>query len=71
MLTKYLLKRAVFLSLTLVLAIYLTVLIANAGGMIDNILRAQIKYDITSNLAHRPGWAQLPEEEKVRLINDE
>ena len=68
--TKYLLKRAVFLSITLVLSIYLTVLIANAGGMIDEILRAQIKYDITTNLARSQGWAQLPEEEKVRLIND-
>jgi len=68
--TRYLLKRAVFLSVTLVLSIYLTVLIANAGGMIDEILTAQIKYDITTNLARSPGWAQLPEQEKVRLISE-
>ncbi len=68
--TRYLLKRAVFLFLTLVLSIYLAVLIANAGGAIDEILRAQIKYDITTNLARSPGWAQLPEEEKVRLISE-
>jgi len=70
MLAKYLLKRAIFLTITLVLSIYLTIIIANAGGMIDEILKAQIKYDITTNLARTPGWAQLPEEEKIKMIND-
>ncbi|MCD6466106.1 ABC transporter permease [Candidatus Bathyarchaeota archaeon] len=67
---KYLLKRAIFLILTLILSVYVTILIANAGGKIDEILRAQIKYDITRNLARSPGWAQLPEKEKIRIINE-
>jgi len=67
---KYLAKRVVYLSLTLVLSIYIAIIIANAGGMIDDILSAQIKYDITTNLARSPGWAQLPEEEKLRLIEE-
>ncbi len=66
----HLAKRAIFLLATLVIATYLTVLIANAGGMIDDILKAQIKYDITSNLARSPGWAQLPEADKTRLISE-
>ena len=65
---KYLLKRAIFLVLTLIISTYLVVLIANAGGRIDNILCAQIKYDITTRLARSPGWAQLPEATKIQMI---
>lgn len=65
---KYLGKRVLYLSLTLVLSVYIAIIIANAGGAIDDILSAQIKYDITTNLARSPGWAQLPETEKVMLI---
>lgn len=67
---RYLTKRVIYLALTLVLSVYIAVLIANAGGAIDDILAAQIKYDITSNLARSPGWAQLPQEDKTRLINE-
>jgi len=67
---RYLAKRAAFLLGTLVIATYITILIANAGGLIDEILSAQIKYDITTNLARTPGWSQLPENEKTRIINE-
>jgi len=68
--TKYLLKRAVFLSLTLVLSIYLAVVIANAGGLIDQIIRSQIMYDLRTNLARTPGWSQLTAEEQTRILNE-
>lgn len=68
MLKKYLAKRAIYLTLTLILSVYVAILIANAGGRIDDILSAQIRYDITTNLARSPGWAQLPEADKVRII---
>ncbi|MEM2584458.1 MAG: ABC transporter permease [Thermoproteota archaeon] len=67
---KYLAKRITLLLGTLIIAIYITIVIANAGGYIDEILSAQIKYDITTNLARAQGWAQLPEEEKTRIINE-
>lgn len=70
MLKKYLAKRVLYLSLTLVLSVYIAILVANAGGMIDEVLSGQIRYDITSNLARSPGWAQLPDTEKARLINE-
>jgi len=65
--TKYLLKRAVFLALTLVLSIYLAVVIANAGGLIDQIIRSQIMYDLRTNLARTPGWSQLTAEEQTEF----
>lgn len=68
--TKYLAKRAAYLAITLILAMYLTVLIANAGGKIDEIIIAQMRYDIRSNLAQQPGWGQVPEADKVSIIHE-
>lgn len=67
---KYLGKRIALLSITLLVAVYLTIIIANAGGLIDDILKAQIRYEIASNLARSPGWSQITEEEKTRIINE-
>jgi len=67
---KYLGKRVLFLLITLIVAVYLTILVANAGGLIDNILRAQIKYDIVSSLARSPVWSELTEEEQKRIIDE-
>ncbi len=63
-------KRVVFLILTLIASIYLTIIIANAGGLIDQIITSQIKYDIRTNLARTPGWSQLPEEDKTRILQE-
>jgi peptide/nickel transport system permease protein len=68
--TKYLLKRAIFLILTLILSIYLTVVIANAGGLIDQIIMGQVRYDLRSNLAKQPGWSQLTSEEQTRILEE-
>ena len=65
--TKYLAKRALYLTITLVVAMYLTVLIANAGGKIDEIIIAQMRYDIRSNLAQSPGWSLVSEEDKITI----
>jgi peptide/nickel transport system permease protein len=67
---KYLGKRALFLLVTLIAAVYLTIMVANAGGLIDNILKAQIRYDIVSSLARSPTWSELTEEEQKRIIDE-
>jgi len=67
---RYLARRTTSLLVTLIISTYITIIIANAGGLIDQILSAQIKYDITTNLARNPIWAQLSEEEKTRIINE-
>ncbi|MBS7610434.1 ABC transporter permease [Candidatus Bathyarchaeota archaeon] len=66
----YFAKRTVMLVATLVIATYITILIANAGGLIDEIIISQLRYDITSNLARMPGWGQLPEAEKTAMIEE-
>jgi peptide/nickel transport system permease protein len=67
---RYLFKRGVLLLATLLIATYLTIIIANAGGFIDEILRSQIRYDITTTLARTPGWGQLPEDVKTQMISE-
>ncbi|MDJ0270820.1 MAG: ABC transporter permease [Aigarchaeota archaeon] len=67
-LTRYMIKRIAILSLTLVLAIYATVVIANMGGYVDKLLKDQIKFEIVQKLNRDPMFAVLSNEEKERLI---
>jgi peptide/nickel transport system permease protein len=57
---RYLGKKAIFLVLTLVFALYLTVVIANFGGYVDNLLRDQARYDATRNCIQDPSCAKSP-----------
>ncbi|HYS99975.1 MAG TPA: ABC transporter permease [Thermoplasmata archaeon] len=68
-LARHLAKRAVFLVLTLILAIYITVVIANGGGLIDNILKSQIAIELRQQLQNDPGFRRLPPEEQDALYN--
>lgn len=62
-------KRGVFLVLTLVLAIYMTVVIANGGGRIDELLRDQIIAETRQQYARDPIFQQLPEDVKAEVLN--
>ena len=68
-LARHLAKRAIFLALTLVLAIYITVVIANGGGLIDDILKSQIENELRQQLNNIPAYRQLPPEEQAALFN--
>lgn len=69
-LVKHLAKRGVFLFATLVLAIYITVVIANGGGLIDQILKAQISNQLRQELNNNPAYRRLPPEEQARIYNE-
>lgn len=62
-------KRGIFLALTLVLAMYITVLIANGGGLIDEILRDQIRNEVRQQFANDRSYHLLPPEEQAALYN--
>ena len=61
---RYLLKKGASLALTLIIAVYLTILIANMGGYIDQILRAQITAEVEIALLQDPNYAKLPPEQR-------
>jgi len=66
---KYALVRAVFLMLALVIAVYITVVIANMGGELDNMRRAEIRSQIGQSIMANPAYRKLPPEEVSRLID--
>ncbi|MCJ2531119.1 MAG: ABC transporter permease [Candidatus Thermoplasmatota archaeon] len=66
---RYLIKRGAFLFATLVLAIYVTVVIANYGGVIDELLRQQLRSEVITQFRQDPNFSRLPLEEQARLIN--
>ena len=67
---RYLAKKAVFLVVTLLVALYLTVVIANFGGYVDNLLRAQARFDATRGCIQDPGCVRLPSDQRNATIED-
>lgn len=67
---RYLVKKAVFLVVTLLIALYLTVVIANFGGYVDNLLRAQARFDATRGCLQEPTCAHLPLAQRNATIED-
>ncbi len=66
---KHLGKRGAYLVVTLVVAMYVVVIVANLGGKIDEILISQIRYDTVTQLGGDPGFQQLPPDEQDRILN--
>ncbi len=66
---RHLAKRAVFLAITFVIAIYATVVIANGGGRIDQILRSQIAAELHQTLSRNRAYLLLPPEEQAAQFN--
>ncbi len=56
---RHLARRAVFLAITFVIAVFATVVIANGGGRIDNILRDQIRFDLIQQLHNDQNYLKL------------
>jgi peptide/nickel transport system permease protein len=69
-LARYLGKRALFLGATLVIATFIVVVIANQGGLIDNILIAEIRIAVTQELNSDRNFQHLPQVDKDRIINE-
>jgi len=64
------LKRTVILFIALVIVTFITVIIANYGGYIDKIIKAELKAAISQSLARNPEFAKLPPEEREKIINE-
>jgi len=69
-LARYLVKRAVFLAITMLIATYMVVVIANQGGAIDSILISEIRIATRQELNSDQGFQRLPPEEQNRVFNE-
>ncbi|NPA31043.1 MAG: ABC transporter permease [Chloroflexi bacterium] len=70
-LLRYTVVRLVTLFITVVIGVYLTILIANMGGYVDEIRRSQIREQIAIRLQNDPAFRALPPEERQKRIDAE
>ncbi len=67
---KYTGMRLVFLLLSVVVAVYLTVIIANMGGELDRIVEAQIRHEVNLQYALDPELQRLPPDQRQAMIDE-
>lgn len=67
---KFALLRAVLLFLAVIVAVYLTVIIANLGGELDDIRRAQIRFEMGSMAFGNPEFQGLPPEVVEEMFDE-
>lgn len=60
--------KSIALFVTIVVGVYLTILIANMGGYVDDIRRSQIREGIDMAVSQDPAMRQLSNEERAQFI---
>ena len=68
--TKYMAVRLLTMAFTVVVGLYLTILIANMGGYVDEIRRGQIREDIQQGVMNDQSLRNLTGDQKVKLIEE-
>lgn len=66
--TRYVAVRLLTLFTTVVIGVYLTILIANMGGYVDEIIRGQIRDSVTQSVAASPSFQSMSSDERRQLI---
>ena len=67
-LAKYILSRAIILTLTVAIGLYLTIMVVNLGGYVDKVFSAYIDENIGAMI--QDGWLKdTPEPERTQTIN--
>jgi len=67
---RYVAVRILVLFVTVIVGVYLTVLIANMGGYVDQIQRAQIREDIQQHALNNPAFKSMSVEDRNQRINE-
>ena len=67
---KYLLKRGIALFITVVVAVYISILIANAGGYVDQIIKSELYISISQSVRQNPAYKALNETQVRALIEE-
>ncbi len=69
-LMRYIAIKLISLFVAVTIGVYLTILIANMGGYVDEILKGQIRETISVSIGMDPTKKNLTMEERNQLIND-
>jgi len=67
---RYLVKRAIILFITVITAVYVTILIANMGGYVDEIVKSEIYLSVSQSVRQNPAYRALNETQIMRLIDE-
>lgn len=70
-LLRFLVKKAAFLLVTLLIVTYITVVIANFGGLVDEALKQEIRLNVRQQFRQDPDLRRLPEDVLNALIEEE
>jgi peptide/nickel transport system permease protein len=66
---KFIARRTILLLASLIIAIYVTILLANFGGLIDEMVKSDILTTITMNIRNNPAYVGLTASEKQKIID--
>lgn len=70
-LLKYTAVRLVTLFITIVIGVYLTILIANMGGYVDEIMKGEIRQNISISVSVNPAYRDYTVEQRSALIDNQ
>ena len=68
--SRFVLMRLITLLVTVVIGVYLTILIANMGGFVDNIMRGEIRDRVTQSIINSPSAQSMDPAVRQKLIQD-
>ena len=68
--SRYVAVRLLTLFVTVVIGVYLTIVIANMGGYVDNIMRGEIRDRVTQTMIANPSFQQRTPEVREKLLKD-
>jgi peptide/nickel transport system permease protein len=68
---KYTIRRIIIIYLIIVIATYLTIVIANMGGYLDNIIKSELRVSITMEYRNNPIYEGYSPEELEELIESD
>ncbi len=69
-LTRYVLTRLVTLAVMVVISVFLTTFIANMGGYVDEVIRANMMFSVGMAMSDNPDLKGLPAEERAQLLEE-
>lgn len=68
--SRYVAVRLITLFATVVVGVYLTIMIANMGGYVDQIMRGEIRDRVTQSIATNPTFQQMDPDVRQNLIQE-
>jgi peptide/nickel transport system permease protein len=68
--SRYVVVRLLTLFVTVVIGIYLTIMIANMGGFVDQIMKGEIRERVTQTIASSPSLKQMDPAVRQELIRE-